>query len=87
MTGTLNPISTEVFLRCAISMGTEAALDLAEVVGRSHPSDRLRLASFEAREGLLDDVGEREALWREAEVSGSRLLAGEAAIRRAALAA
>ena len=87
VTGTLNPTSTEVFLRCAVGIGTEAALDLAEVVGRNHPSDRLRLASFEAREGLLDEVAERDALWREAEVSGSRLLAGEAAVRRAALAA
>ena len=87
VTGTLNPTSTEVFLRCAIGLKTEAALDLAENFGRTHPSDRLRLASFEAREGLLDDAADRDALWHEAEVSGSRLLAGEAAIRRAALAA
>ena len=68
-------------------MGTDAALDLADSIGSGHPSDRLRLASFEAREGLLDDVAERDTLWREAEVSGSRLLAGEAAMRLAALAA
>ena len=87
VTGTLNPTSTEVFLRCAVGIGTEVALDLAEAIGNGHRSDRLRLASLEAREGLLDDVAKRDALWRETEVSGSRLLAGEAAIRRAALSA
>lgn len=87
VTGTLNPTSTEVFLRCAVGIGTAAALDLAETVGRSHPSDRLRLASFEARDALLQDASARDALWREAERSGSRLLAGEAGLRRAALAA
>ena len=84
VTGILNPTSTECFLRCAIGIGTEEALDFAEWVGKSHPSDRMRLASYEARSGLLDKAG-REALWRQAEQSGSIMLAAEAASRRAAL--
>ncbi|MDG5748784.1 transposase [Qipengyuania sp. XHP0207] len=87
VTGTLNPTSTEVFLRCAIGMGGDDALALAEDFGRHHPSDRLRLATFEAREGLLPDAKDRDALWRMAELSGSRLLAGEATARRERLAA
>ena len=87
VTGTLNPTSTEVFLRCAIGMGTQDALELAEDFGRRHPSDRLRLATFEGRAGLLCDVEARDELWRTAERSGSRLLAGEAKLQRAALAA
>ena len=84
VTGILNPTSTECFLRCAIGIGTEEALDFAEWVGKAHPSDRMRLASYEARSGLLDKAG-REALWQQAEHSGSIMLAAEAASRRAAL--
>ncbi|QPC99582.1 transposase [Qipengyuania soli] len=87
VTGVLNPTSTETFLRCAVGLGGQRALDLAETFGRRHPSDRLRLASYEARAGLCRETGERDALWREAELSGSRLLAMEAAARRRALAA
>lgn len=87
VTGVLNPTSTETFLRCAIGLGTDEALDLGERFGKHHPSDRLRLACFEARSGLVTGVDERDALWREAEMSGSRLLAMEAAARRRALAA
>ncbi|MEZ5680065.1 MAG: transposase [Erythrobacter sp.] len=87
VTGVLNPTSTETFLRCAVATGANEALDLAVNIGRTHPSDRLRLASYEARAGLLTDAGQRDALWREAELSGSRLLAIEAAAQRRALAA
>ena len=87
VTGVLNPTSTETFLRCAVSLGGESALDLAERFGKSHPSDRLRLASYEARAGLLMQAAERDDLWREAELSGSLLLQREAAAQRRALAA
>lgn len=82
ITGLLNPTSTEVFLRCAVGLGGESAVDLAEHFGRNHPSDRLRLASYEARAGLGGDL---DALWREAEGSGSVMVAKEAAERRRAL--
>ncbi|QZD95912.1 transposase [Qipengyuania gelatinilytica] len=81
VTGVLNPTSTECFLRCAVGMGGEEALDFAKWAGREHPSDRLRLASFEARSGLLSG-SERDQLWREAELSGSVMLAKEAAEKR-----
>lgn len=84
VTGILNPTSTECFLRCAVGMGGENALEFAEWAGRAHPSDRLRLASFEARSGLADGEA-RDALWREAELSGSLMVAKEASARRAAL--
>ena len=82
VTGILNPTSTECFLRCAVGLGGEQALEFAEWAGRAHPSDRFRLASFEARSGLLDEE-RRDALWRQAEMSGGLLVAHEAAARRA----
>ena len=84
VTGILNPTSTECFMRCAVGLGGENALEFAEWAGREHPSDRMRLASFEARSGLV--TGEaRDALWREAELAGSLMVAKEAFARRAAL--
>ncbi len=84
VTGVLNPTSTECFLRCAVGLGGDQALEFADWVGREHPSDRMRLASFEARSGLV--AGEaRDALWRTAELSGSLMVWREALARRAAL--
>ena len=83
ITGVLNPTSTETFLRCAVGLGGAEALDLAEDFGRHHPSDRLRLASFEARAMLLEGQA-RDELWRRAELAGSRLVAAEARQRRTA---
>ncbi|MBL8657513.1 MAG: transposase [Altererythrobacter sp.] len=85
ISGVLNPTATETFLRCAVGLGGAEAIDLAEHFGRRHPSDRLRLASYEARALLLDD-GAADNLWREAEGAGSRMVAKEAVRRRAALA-
>lgn len=83
--GVLNPTSTETFLRLAIGLGGADSLDLAEQFGKSHPSDRVRLASFEARSLICDAASDRDALWRKAECSGSVLLRREARIRRAEL--
>ncbi|WP_338445623.1 transposase [Pelagerythrobacter marensis] len=80
----LNPGSTEAFLRIAVGLGGAEAIDLAERFGRSHPSDRLRLACFEARAGLAASQQAADEIWREAERSGSRLVAAEARLRRAA---
>ncbi len=82
--GAISPNSTEAFLRIAVALGGEQALDLAERFGRSHPSDRLRLACFEARAALVE-ASAADAVWREAELSGSRLLEAEAPRRRQAL--
>lgn len=82
VTGVLNPTSTETFLRCAVGLGGGEALDLAEHFARRHPSDRMRLASYEARAMLADEAEARDALWREAEQSGSLMVAKEAATRR-----
>ncbi|MEM6827241.1 MAG: transposase [Pseudomonadota bacterium] len=81
----LSPNATEAFLRVAVASGTDEALDYAQWVGEGHPSERLRLASFEARAGLLDQEG-RDALWREGERCGSRMVAEIAKKRRVALA-
>lgn len=83
----ISPNSTETFLRIAVALGGEEALDLAERFGRTHPSDRLRLACFESRAAQAGDAEARDAIWREAERSGSRLLAHEGARWRRALAA
>jgi hypothetical protein len=85
ITGVLNPTATETFLRCAVGLGSAEALDLAEYFGRRHPSDRLRLASYEAR-ALLLDADARDSLWRDAERSGSIMVSKEAEARRRALA-
>ena len=83
--GVLSPGASEVFLRIAVGLGGEEALDLAERFARGHPSDRMRLCALEAQAGVLDP-GERDELWRRAETSGSRLVALEARRRREALA-
>ena len=81
----LNPLAGEAFLRVAVASGADSAQDYAEWVGARHPSERMRLASFEARAGMLDDPAEVDALWRAGELSGSRMVAGAARVRRAAL--
>lgn len=88
----LSPNASEAFLRVAVASGAQDALDYAEQVGRSHPSERLRLASFEARAARLareeEDAlwrAKEDALWREGESSGSRMVANVAKARRAAL--
>ena len=61
------------------------AAEFARWVGRTHPSDRLRLASFEARAGVALNDLERDATWREAEVCGSGLVAKVASKARGAV--
>jgi hypothetical protein len=78
----LSPNSTETFLRLAVASGTEEALDFADWIGRKHPSERLRLASFEARAAVAADP---EDLWRKAELGDSRMVSAVARARRAAL--
>ena len=58
----------------------QAALHFA----RRHPSERMRLTALEAQAGVLEPAG-RDALWRRAEASGSRLIALEARRRRRTL--
>lgn len=79
--GPIGPGGAEVFLRIAVGLGGEEAMDLAEHFATSHPSDRMRLTALEAQAGVLDIAG-REALWRRAEGSGSRLVALEATLHR-----
>lgn len=81
----LNPNAGEAFLSVAVASGSAAALDYATWAGRHHPSERLRLASFEARAQLCDDPAGADAVWRAGELSGSRMVAGAARARRAAL--
>jgi hypothetical protein len=83
--GVLGPGASEVFLRIAVGLGGEEALDLAERFAASHPSDRMRLIALEAQAGLLDPEA-CDALWRRAELTGNRLVALEAKRCRIALA-
>lgn len=78
--------SSEAFIRIAVSLQSEAACDLAERFGRTHPSDRMRYACWEARAAVAQNETARDALWREAEGAGSLLVAKEAARRRRELA-
>ncbi|MXP08700.1 transposase [Pseudoblastomonas halimionae] len=86
ITDRLGTGSSEAFIRIAVSLESDAALDLAENFGRSHPSDRMRYACWDARAGIVKDDEARDAVWREAEVAGSRLIAAEARRKRAELA-
>lgn len=81
----LNPNASEAFLRVAVASGAGSALDFADWVGAAHPSDRMRLASFEARAELLGDPAAVDAVWRAGELSGSRMVAGVARQKRAAV--
>ena len=51
--GVLSPGASEVFLRIAVGLGGDEALDLAERFARTHPSDRMRLTALEAQAGVL----------------------------------
>jgi hypothetical protein len=73
-----------VFLRIAVGLGGDEALDLAETFARTHPSDRMRLTALDAQAGVLEPV-DADALWARAEGHGGRLVALEARRRRAAL--
>lgn len=83
----VSPGPSEAFIKLAVGLGTEEALDLAERFARRHPSDRMRLAAWDALAARQPDPAQRDALWREAESSGSRLVAMEARARRAELVA
>ncbi|MGV3555904.1 MAG: transposase [Croceibacterium sp.] len=84
--GVLGAPASQVFLRVAVGLGNEDALDLAETFAGSHPSDRIRLAALEAQAGVLARAA-RDDLWRRAERAGSRLVALEARRQREGLAA
>ena len=79
--------SSEAFLRIAVGMGSAEARDLASAFGRSHVSERMRLASWEALASVEAEPAARDQVWREAEAAGSRLVAAEARARRQQLAA
>ena len=78
--------ANEALLRIAVGTGSEPALELARDFGRTHSSERLRLSAWSALASLEPDVQAKDALWREAELAGSRLVAAEARLRRSDLA-
>ena len=81
----VSPTSTEVFLRLAVGLGDEEALDLAEDFAATHPAERLRLAAFHAQSLLDADPVAQDAVWAKAERSGSRLVRAEARLHRQSL--
>ena len=81
----LSPAPSAAFLKVAVGLGGEEALDLAHRFALRHPSDTMRLAAWEALAGREAEPAARDALWREAEGAGSRLVAMEAKARRAEL--
>lgn len=83
VTRIINGNASEVLLRIAVASGTAEALDYVAWVGKAHPSDRLRLASFAARADQCADPAAADAIWRAAELSGSRMVADAARARRA----
>lgn len=77
--------SSEAFLRIAVGLGHGEAHDVAARFGRRHPSDRMRLAAWGALASAAGDRAARERVWREAEQSGSLLVAAEAKLHRQGL--
>ncbi|MCT2398299.1 transposase [Novosphingobium mangrovi (ex Huang et al. 2023)] len=66
---------SETFLRIAVALGGEEAQDLARRLGTSHPSDRMRIAAWRALASSARDREARDAVWREAEGAGNRVVA------------
>jgi hypothetical protein len=87
ITRILNSGSSEAFIRIAVGLGGDEALDLAHQFARSHPSDRMRLHALGALASTQPDAAARDALWCRAEGMGSRLVAMEARAKRQALSA
>ncbi|HCF25542.1 MAG TPA: transposase [Novosphingobium sp.] len=83
----ISPGPSEALIKVAVGLGGEEAIDLAERLARSHPSDRMRLAAWDALAAREADPAARDALWHQAEGSGSRLVTKEARARRAELVA
>ena len=84
--GIVNHGSTDAFLRIAVALGGDEAIDLADVFAKSHPSGRMRLTALDALAAVAGDDQARDQLWGAAEASGSRMVAKAATARRAALA-
>lgn len=78
---------SEAFIRIAVGLGGANAIDLADRFAHHHPSDRMRLACWDALASTCADSAARDQLWRQAEQAGSRLVAMEARARRAELTA
>jgi hypothetical protein len=78
---------SEAFIRIAVGLGGANAIDLANRFAHHHPSDRMRLACWDALASTCADSAARDQLWRQAEEAGSRLVAMEARARRAELTA
>ena len=77
--------SSEAFMRIAVGLGSEEACDLALRFGQTHPSDRMRLASWSALASVQTDPAGQDDVWRRAEQAGSLLVAAEASRKRAVL--
>ncbi len=83
--GIISPGPSEALLKVAVGLGSDEALDLAHRFARRHTSDRMRIAAWDALAARETEAASRDALWREAEGSGSRLVEMEAKARRAEL--
>lgn len=82
----VSPGPSEAFMRIAVGLGSDEALDLAHRFARHHPSDRMRLTCWDALAAVAGTAVGRDAVWQAAEQAGSRLVAVEARARRAELA-
>lgn len=86
VSGIVTQGASEVALRLAVALGIDEGLGVARDFARGHPSDRMRIAAWEALAGGAEDHAARDAVWRDAELTGNHMVAGEAARRRRELA-
>lgn len=77
--------ASEAFIRIAVGLGGEEALDLAERFAFGHPSGRMRLHALDALASVAGEDGARDAIWARAEAGGNRMVAMEAKGRRKGL--
>ncbi len=65
---------SEAFLRIAVAMGGDEALDLAERFARHHPSERMRQDAWRALAAAAPDEAARAAIREQAGLSGAELI-------------
>jgi hypothetical protein len=81
----INRISIEPLLALSAHFGGEEGIDLLDRFAASHPSDRIRFLSLQARAAAAGGVDDRIALYEQASHRGNRYVSACAAVEAAKL--
>lgn len=74
--------STSALMRAALALGGEGMRERAVTMGKSHKVERIRWQVWDALAEQAATPEERDAIWRQAEMSGGRWLADLAQTQR-----